>query len=97
MRVFYLVEIAITLQPSEYCTIQENDVVAFCEEVDTLCVEIYLRQRDNIHCGTGMQEDAQNQVSLLLVDHPESETMFFYCRLLLVRFSTCMYVAITHL
>ena len=37
----------ITLQPSEYFTVKENDVVAFCEKVDTLRVEIYLRQRGN--------------------------------------------------
>ena len=37
----------ITLQPSERFTVQENDVVAFCEEVDTLHVEIYFRQRGN--------------------------------------------------
>ena len=35
----------ITLQPSEFFTVQENDVVAFCEEVETSRVEIYLAQR----------------------------------------------------
>ena len=33
----------ITLQPSEYFTVQENDVVAFCEEISTQRIEIYFQ------------------------------------------------------
>ena len=33
----------ITLQTSEYFTVQENDVVAFCEEINTPRIEIYFR------------------------------------------------------
>ena len=35
----------ITLQPSEHFTVRENDVVGFCEEIDTPRVEIFFRQQ----------------------------------------------------
>ena len=34
-----------TLQPSEYFTVQENDVVAFCEPLDTRRVEVFFNRR----------------------------------------------------
>ena len=34
----------ITLQPSEYFTVQQSDVVAFCEKIDTSRVELYFLQ-----------------------------------------------------
>ena len=36
-----------TLEPSEYFTVQENDVVAFCEPLMTLRVEVFFRRDDN--------------------------------------------------
>ena len=34
-----------TLEPSEYFTVQENDVVAFCEPLDTSRVEVFFNRR----------------------------------------------------
>ena len=36
-----------TLEPSEYFTVQENDVVAVCEPLMTLRVELFFRRRDS--------------------------------------------------
>ena len=36
-----------TLEPSEYFTVQENDVVAFCEPLNTRHVEVFFRQGGN--------------------------------------------------
>ena len=37
-----------TLEPSEYFTVQENDVVAFCEPRGRRRVEVYFEQSDNL-------------------------------------------------
>ena len=34
-----------TLEPSEYFTVQENDVVAFCEPLNTRRVEVFFNRR----------------------------------------------------
>ena len=36
------------LEPSEYFTVQENDVVAFCEPIDTDRVELYYERSGNL-------------------------------------------------
>ena len=53
----------ITLQPSEYFTVQEGDVVAFCEEIDTSRVELFFSQNGNRVWRWNARECSKSRIS----------------------------------
>ena len=68
----------ISLEPSEQFTVQENDVVAFCEEIDTLRIELYFSKPDS----TLMRWDAEgcSESRILSTGIPSQNTERVYCQ-----------------